>query len=41
MGAKIAASGYIKDLKSEFAQGIKTQVKRGKPSRTTINFGEW
>jgi hypothetical protein len=41
MEAKVATPGYIKDLESEFAQGIATRVKRGKPPQLTIDFGEW
>ncbi len=34
--AKLAVSGYVEDLESESAQGIKTQVKRCHPARLTI-----
>jgi hypothetical protein len=35
--AKLATKGYIKDLETESAQGIQTQVKRGKPNQLTID----
>ncbi len=34
--ANRAISGYVEDLESESAQGIKTQVKRCQPDRLTI-----
>ena len=34
--ATVAMSGYVEDLQAESAQGIKTQVKRFKPDRLTI-----
>ena len=34
--ANRAVSGYVEDLESESAQGIKTQVKRCHPARLTI-----
>jgi Domain of unknown function (DUF1816) len=34
--ANRAVSGYVEDLESEAAQGIKTQVKRCQPDRLTI-----
>jgi Domain of unknown function (DUF1816) len=34
--ATLAVSGYVEDLESESAQGIKTQVKRCHPDRLTI-----
>jgi hypothetical protein len=35
--ANMAIQGYIEDLENESAQGIKTQVKRCKPDRLTID----
>jgi hypothetical protein len=34
--ANLAVSGYVEDLESEAAQGIKTQVKCCQPDRLTI-----
>ncbi|WP_373545778.1 DUF1816 domain-containing protein [Chamaesiphon sp.] len=34
--ANRAVSGYVEDLESESAQGIKIQVKRFRPDRITI-----
>ena len=34
--ATVAMSGYVEDLQAESAQEIKTQVKRFKPDRLTI-----
>jgi hypothetical protein len=39
--AKVATLGYIEDLEGESAQGIKTQIKRGKHYRLTIDCGDW
>ena len=35
-GAKIAKSGYIDDLETEGAKGLKTEIKRCKPTKLTI-----
>jgi hypothetical protein len=36
--AKLAVAGYIEDLEDESAQGIRTQIKRCKPDRLTIDL---
>jgi Domain of unknown function (DUF1816) len=35
--AEIQMKGYIKDLESESAEGIQTQIQRGKPTQLTID----